>query len=375
MTSYERWQEAVSAVRATLRPATTTQRRLARSAGVELARGTPEVVAAELLKIALQEQLHLPAPRPATAADWSRIVELARRCDVDAPPRPAHRAVATAWMTWLQGMRDVAALRRMRPAPGDLVAVRGRGQLVCEISSMSATGKVNFRGADPPAHAADLSIRLRAGQTGSGGEELREGVTRRLRMRQRTVPDLTPEDIVRLERHVVTTRPGPHEVQRLTDAITLAGDPTELQRLLAEHPVLLHRVASTPTFWVVPESVCGVRCAPPFLVAHRDGEDLAWNAVVLAPARDAELVRDGRPGPRLARAIEAITAWRDWLAGNLDTARGDLALAQIRPDVGGLVLIGQSRYETARQRELAADLAERKHIQVRSYDWLFSDRT
>ncbi|WP_354700420.1 hypothetical protein [Paraconexibacter sp. AEG42_29] len=160
------WREPARLLAVSYGPPTPEQVALAAHAGVDLPDDTPHDVAAALLLDALAPTLTLNPALPPTAGQLEYLHDLGHQWRL--APWRATRRVASALIGVLVSRGRVGSLELLRPAYGDLVGVARRGggphrdedddipfladprprplpaSLV--ISSVSETGRVNFRG-------------------------------------------------------------------------------------------------------------------------------------------------------------------------------------------------------------------------------------
>lgn len=159
------WREPARLLAVSYGPPSPEQVALAVHAGIDLPDDTPHDVAAALLLDALAATLTLHPALPPTAGQLEYLHDLGHQWRL--APWQATRRVASALIGVLVSRGRVGALERLHPAHGDLVGVaRGGGPHRHEdddptflavpvprplpsslvISSVSETGRVNFRG-------------------------------------------------------------------------------------------------------------------------------------------------------------------------------------------------------------------------------------
>lgn len=158
------WREPARLLAVSYGPPTPEQIALAAHTGIDLPDGTPHDVAAALLIDALAPTLTLTGPLPPTAGQLEYLHDLGHQWRL--APWRATRRVASALIQVLVSRGRVGTLEVLRPAHGDLVGVaRGRAPHHDEdelpylegpsprplpaslvVSSVSETGRVNFRG-------------------------------------------------------------------------------------------------------------------------------------------------------------------------------------------------------------------------------------
>lgn len=156
------WREPARLLAVSYGPPTPEQVALAAHALIDLPRDTPHDVAAALLLDALAPTLTLNPSQAPTAAQLEYLHDLGHEWRL--APWRATRRVASALIGVLVSRGRVSSLERLRPAHGDLVAVTRPPRheeddipyLIEQtprplppslvVSSVSETGRVNFRG-------------------------------------------------------------------------------------------------------------------------------------------------------------------------------------------------------------------------------------
>lgn len=158
------WREPARLLAASYGPPTAAQFALAAQAGIAFPDDTPHDVAAALLLDALSPSLTIMAPGPPSPGQLEYLEDLGHEWR-GSPWRPTRR-VASGLIAMLVNRRHAEALAALRPARGDLVGVPqpepfGEAEEIVSllgehhsrrlppslvVSSISATGRVNFRG-------------------------------------------------------------------------------------------------------------------------------------------------------------------------------------------------------------------------------------
>jgi hypothetical protein len=158
------WREPARLLAVSYGPPTEAQVSLAAHAQLDLPDDTPHDVAAALLVDALAPTLTLAPAGPPTHGQLEYLHDLGHRWRT--APWKATRRVASALIVVLVSRRRVDSLKTLRPATGDLVGVarpprhedqdeivylvdRSRARPLPSsvvVSSVSANGRVNFRG-------------------------------------------------------------------------------------------------------------------------------------------------------------------------------------------------------------------------------------
>jgi hypothetical protein len=157
------WREPARLLAVSYGPPTEAQVRLAAHAELDLPDGTPHDVAAALLVDALAPTLTLAPAGPPSRGQLEYLHDLGHRWRT--APWKATRRVASALIVVLVSRQRVDSLMTVRPATGDLVGVarppRHEDDVIVYllerpharplppsvvVSSVSASGRVNFRG-------------------------------------------------------------------------------------------------------------------------------------------------------------------------------------------------------------------------------------
>ncbi|MCW3013140.1 MAG: hypothetical protein JWO02_232 [Solirubrobacterales bacterium] len=156
------WREPARLLAVSYGPPTEAQAALAEHAELDLPDDTPHDVAAALLIDALAPTLTLAPPGPPTHGQLEYLHDLGHEWRM--APWKATRRVASALIVVLVSRQRVRTLQTLRPASGDLVGVsrppRHDDEVVflldrpharplppsVVVSSVSASGRVNFRG-------------------------------------------------------------------------------------------------------------------------------------------------------------------------------------------------------------------------------------
>lgn len=378
MAPFERWQDAVTALCDQLRLATDPQRDLAHFLGISIGKKVPALVAAELLKVALVEPLNLPNPILTSDYQYDYLLDLASECDLKPPPRPSFYQVSDAWIRWFLGKKNLIHLRRVRPAPGDIVRVTRKQHVRTSlVSSISRNGRVNLRGLDGGAYPHQIEIVARANATDAANAKLRESINRRLREEARIRPDFADHHLRYLEPYLVETPRSDNSVEELIHEIKTSVDERGPQKVIEENPALLAALVSTSLgVWVIPQKRLGAEFVTDFMLAYRDSTGMHWIAVELESPTAAQVLQNGNPAKELRTAEQQIHSWRNWLESNLDYARrppseNGLGLVHVHSKVPGLIIIGRMSRQPPKGYSIVANrLKSENHIDIHSYDWL-----
>jgi hypothetical protein len=177
-------REAIRRLRRRVRRATAEQRRLGAAHGLRIATRAPYLVAGAQLRDALDDVL-AGERAPATDGRLEYLADLAADAGLDSPPQPGSADEARAWLDHLLTQRTLAALLALRPAPGDVIYLRQRGQAPPEageldpervrmISSIDQEGRLHFRGAGQRAWPDSVELLRRADADGKQADDWRD---------------------------------------------------------------------------------------------------------------------------------------------------------------------------------------------------------
>src|SRR5262245_50748167 len=139
---FRTWCEADEELAAATGPATPKQQKLGELAGRPMPLHMPRIVAAATLRLALAEELNLPAPRPISDRYKARLQILQRSSDPSISPQTEEEA--EAWVTYLRLVRRRETLSKLKLHEGDIVETKAAD--VAEVSSIGQDGRVFFKG-------------------------------------------------------------------------------------------------------------------------------------------------------------------------------------------------------------------------------------
>lgn len=377
MAPHARWKEVVDGLRAYAGPATEDQLALAAHLGYPLDKRLPQLVAAVLLQRQLRGTLHLDTPRHVTQNQEDYVRDLAAEVRRRILTPLDDQQVADAWVKVFHALRAVRALRHLRPCPGDIVEAAGTfGPYLAEISSISADGRLNFRGGYGSGERPHLvTMHVRGSEPGPQYDKARYEARQAAALHREPGYKVSEADLRELRPWHVIGTPTATDAAVLADALHGATDEKPLQAILGRHPQILnHLVTSHHGGFVIPEVRLGAHYRADFLVAGMTSLGLRWTLVELESPTASLTIADGQPSKQLRKGLKQISDWREWLQENLDHARKPrrqqgLGLFGIRPQARGLVIIGRGGLttETDAMRNL---LWEKQQVDVRTYDWL-----
>ena len=366
------WQEADVALAAEAGPATAKQLALASTVGVSIDPAIPRVVAAAMLRVALQPVMAIEITRAPVERFEERLDWLRR--DSDPPMNPANGEEATAWIEYLHLVRRREALISRELCEGDIVNTPD-GELA-EVSSISIDGRIYFRGVSGQCAWPDLvTVQARADDLTADAAAIRSRAANATAHRRR-LTSFSMAKAAALSDYEVTDTPTTVEIDEFEQVISLAGDERPIQQFLENHPYMLTALLGERTRYCVTQPRLGSEYVPDFLIAGVDSLGIRWVLVELETPRSGLYLKDGRQFDKNVRkAISQINDWRHWLSENLHYARAvkpseGLGLVDIRPNSPAIVMVGRRSKlnavnEAARHKE-----AEPNGINVQTYDRL-----
>jgi hypothetical protein len=372
------WQAAVRLIDEQLASPTDAQVALAKASELDLAAGVPNVLAAAVLADHLHVALRQPPPREPPEASLQYLELLAQDLGEDAP-KAQTKAQVEAWIYVLQLRRSRRALTALEVKAGDIVARTDESDVIGEVSSISANGRVNFSGGyGGGAFPHQLRVIARAAETSAEANDARRSACNQAQIRRTAEAPPSGPDIVDLETFQVEGRPSDADVAALLETLDNADDERPVQALLESTPVLLAGVvSSTYGTFVIPKVSLGGRLFPDFLIGAADSMGFRWTLVEIESPRERISLesRRRRFAAKADEAIAQIKEWRAWIEDNIAFARqrradNGLGLVGIRPASPGLVLIGRRRLLGADDRQLRQQLRTDDDIAMHTYDWL-----
>lgn len=369
------WRDAAVSLDAMTASASEQQRVLGARIGVDIPAGIPEIVAAARLQTAVAVELQLPISIAPTDRQLQLIGDLARNRTEFTPPRDQREA--DAWITYLRLRTRRDVLAELQLWSGDIVAFAGYDEeVLAEVSSIGAFGRVNFKGGMGRGAWPDLlELRCRAADTTPQAQQLREKAANQKAARART-DSWSLVKHAELRPYEVKTPITRADVELLQDTIDHAADEKPVQRLLAERPQLLTSLLGGWLQFCLPQVRFGAQYVADFLIATVDSLGVRWILVELETPRTSvtlrgtgELDRHGREG------VRQVQSWREWLKNNLPYARSSrrdngLGLPDIRDSSDGLVLVGRKDLLYENSAPARHILHEQSRIDVHTYDWL-----
>ncbi|WP_157536129.1 Shedu anti-phage system protein SduA domain-containing protein [Kitasatospora mediocidica] len=353
---------------------------VAKAQGFPLEPAMPARVAAAELRVHLRVPLELALAKDFGSAEYETLLDLAARTNLTVPDEHelGFREVLNAWLRVARDRESAEALRRLQPVVADVVIARDRGrgpEVYGEVSSISANGRLNFRGGHGLGTSPHRVTRIIRPSEGDYPEQLRQA--REYAAAIHSNPhQITQVDEAQLAPWLVGGPATPAAVEALRNALETAEDERAMQQVLEKHPALLGgAVVGNHGTWVRPQVQFGNNYMADFLIAGQTSLGMRWVLVEL----ESPVSRMSNPGNRratmtLRHAVDQIEDWRRWLSSNLHYARSarannGLGLPGITAEAPGLIIMAREDADDA-----AAEIREltqrRTQIMVRTYDWL-----
>lgn len=369
------WKPAVTELSGLVRNASADQLSLAATIKLPLSPELPWLVAGARLRVALASELAVHVQLLPTDYQASLLQDLSRDLRTSRP-MPGSRTEAEAWIRYLYLKRRLRALRRLKPVSGDVVRDRlDPPEEVSEISSVGTDGRLYFRGGRTRAWPDRVEMLARASDRSAQAEDLRKRA-RNLAAARSTNRDWSLARASALRRYEVPEGIDSGDLEALRQVIDDASNEAPIQRLIQERPRLLASLVRGPQRYVIPKAPMGLSHVTDFLLATVDSIGVRWILVELETPCSGIGLKTKNDFDEVTRTgLSQIREWREWLQNNLANAqqpreRGGLGLFDIRPQADGLVLVGRRAFLQPAAEQLRAQVHEKDHIVVHTYDWL-----
>lgn len=363
--------------------ATSDQLLLAERLEIPLHPDVPAAIAAAILRSEVRVPLRLRKDRPATDAQVEFIEDLLGGATEAYEFLSAHgydyrasREIAGAWLAYLLAHRSLHALKELKPERGDVVSGAADDAVPPRIvSSVSADGRVNFRGGQGSgARPHKLRVLAKWHDESTDARTLRReaanAIASKAPQRAASLTMLRP-----IEPYRVDQTDTEDDARLLEEVLDKAEDERPIQGFLTQHPSLLATVLQGVLRYVIPLPRLGAEYIPDFALAHVDSIGIHWTAVELESPTKRALLENGRLADRARQGMSQIEDWREWLQHNLNYARRPaheegLGLPGIRPTVSGLVLVGRRDSLTSSKEGTRHRRLEEGRVVIHTYDWL-----
>lgn len=375
---YDNWKEAAEELRARSSTADQEQIALANQLGVKLPARMPAIVAAVRIREHLAGPLRTDPSAPVTQGQLEYLGDLVDYLGILAPRPIETRLQASAWIEVLECRRALEALKRLKPARGDVVASTLRTDEVGVVVSISGDGRINIAGPGGRGIRAHIArIEARAHETDQKAEDARQLARNRAALRTKSNGPPSSAAMAILAPHRVDTFPDRAEVELLREAIEASPDERPVQECLRDHPSLLARLVGLTSYgtYVRSQVALGSQLIPDFLLGVGDSGGVHWTLIELESPKAQVAIKGGRLAGKAREGTQQVEDWREWLLSNLDYARrtpndNGLGLVEIRPESPGIVIIGRRDGVPTASLEIRHRLRERRNIALHSYDWL-----
>ena len=370
--TYDSWRDAIADIRKLTGTVTADQQKLALAAGLELPDTLPDLVAAARLQNALGATLRLDRHRPVSEYARTVIGELRSIHDVNCSPEDGREA--DAWVTFLQLRRRGQELERLELHAGDVVEILDSGDLA-EVSSISGTGRVNFKGGLGSGDWPDrFVVACRRDEEGEGAEQVRRRADNQRAARVRR-DRWSAAKQAELQEFEVNEDLTPDDVKQLADTIGFAKDEKPIQKLAESRPQLLTALIGGQQKFCIPHARLGAEYVTDFLVASVDSLGIWWMLVELeTPQSDVTMRRSNDLDKHARKGVSQIEEWREWLLQNSGYAvrprrEGGLGLLDIRPLSSGLVIVGRESRLNDNSATVRNRYREQNRLEIHTYDW------
>ncbi|WP_030911656.1 Shedu anti-phage system protein SduA domain-containing protein [Streptosporangium amethystogenes] len=373
------WRKVVADLKQLCTEPSEDQLAIASALAVPIDPSMPAPVAAALLRAHLRTSLELPRTWHFGEAEYGYLENLASSTGLRIPRAEEieGRDLLDAWIRVARARRSITHLERLQPEVDDIAITSEAlaGKLHNQITSISVTGRLNFRGGGGRGswpHLVEQIIKPQSNDFFGLLHQAREETAARV-----LHPELVSNgDLERLSRWKVDRFPTLADREALEDALATATEERPMQVVLEKHPsILAHTVFGNHGTWVLPQVQFANHYMADFLIARRTSAGLHWTLVELeSPTKRLTNPGNGRIAPTLRHAVDQIEDWRRWLSVNLDLARrprssNGLGLPGITAEARALIIMGREN-----AADSAADIRDlhsrRARIEIRTYDWL-----
>ncbi len=366
--AFRTWREVDAILAVATEPASTKQQQLGKLADVPISRHTPRIVAAAMLRIALNEELALPAARPVSEWLISRLRILHQTSDP--PISPQTEEEAEAWVTHLRLIARRESLSNLQVCEGDIVETKD-GE-VALVSSIGRDGRVYFKGGRGFGSWPDLVsiVSRRDDQSQSARRQAENTASRHSTSSQWSMA--RHKDLIEFatDRSVCE-----EDIAELETIIASSKDERPIQKFLEENGHLLTALLGGNYRYCLPQKRLGAEFVPDFIIGDIDSLGIRWVLIELETPMSGIYLKNGRGLDKAARnGVDQILDWRNWLSDNTAYARqrrseNGLGLFDIRESIDALVLVG-GRSKKPETKDAKRQEHRQANIEIHSYDWL-----
>lgn len=368
---FRTWREADEELAAATGLATSKQQELAEFAGRPMPLHIPRIVAAATLRLALAEELNIPAPRPIGDRYKNRLQLLLRSSDPIISPETEEEA--EAWVAYLRLVRRRESLAEMKLHEGDIVETKA-GEMA-EVSSIGQDGRVFFRGGRGFGSWPDLItvVARRNEHSDSATEARRQAENSAARRKGPSAWSLARrKDLAEFATKNVVSE---DDIAELETVITAAEDERPIQRFLEENRHLLTALLGRNERYCLPQKGLGGEYVPDFIIGDVDSLGIRWVLIELETPKSGIYLKDGlKFDEKTRKGISQVIDWRNWLSSNIAYARqrrsdNGLGLFDIREKADAIVLVGRRSQMPETKDAQRHEFRQSNNIQIHSYDW------
>jgi hypothetical protein len=372
--TFDIWSEAVAAIKELTCTLTDPQRELAKIAGIDLPESLPVIVAGARLQTAFASSLGLGPQGP--VADWQlEILDELGEKSADICPPLNHRE-ADAWIAFFRLRKRQRALEHLRLESGDVVTlVNGDDDSLYEVSSISESGRINFKGGMRRGAWPDLiTIQARKVDDRKGARDSRRSAANQAAVRAR-IDRWSLAKEAELREFSVDRSLTREDVDHLRDTINSATDEKPIQALVESSPQLLTSLLGGIVQYCIPHVRLGAEWVADFLIGYVDSLGVRWILIEFETPRADVTLRSKNELDRHARkGLSQVVEWREWLQNNLSYARqskrsNGLGLLDIRASSEGLVIVGRRSRLHDNSAQVRNPIREQNNVRIHTYDW------
>jgi hypothetical protein len=367
------WEYAVEQLRDATKPVTEEQLALAGKIGLKLTPGTSTIVAGALLRVALCNELKLPAAKPVSEHFAGCLKGL--RSETKAKFKAKNDEEAAAWVEYLRLLRRIRVLTKQKFEAGDIVRLQDGEKI--EVSSIGADGCVYFKGGQGYRSWPDLIVGVAARKTSktAASAKARREAENAASIRASS-PEWSAARSEDLAEFAIRKVAGERDVDELEEVIRRAKDEKPVQLYLQSRPYILTTLLGGKERFCIPQKSLGGKYIPDFVMADVDSLGVRWILVELETPRSGIYLKGGSSLDKFARkGVEQVMHWRDWLMNNIGEAqkprrKHGLGLPDINNQAEGLVLVGSRLQRPWSEEAPRREMHDRNNIRIHSYDWL-----
>lgn len=365
--------EVIESINNSVSFATEGQRKIARCLGLSICDEIPKTVYAAKLRNELAEELCINddevAPKGLVAYTKRLAEELKINAEINEDTK---KTECEAWMRFFWGMQNLAASKKNRFQPGDVVALKEDiDETLYIISSFSHDGMVYFKGGRKKAWVG--KIKLKAKASSIDNELLREA-NNNIELHSRS-HKWSIEKAEKIKKYKIAENYDEYLVERFDEILRSAKDEKPLQKFIEKYPQILGVTLIGEPKYLIPQKRLGADFVPDFLLADVDSSGISWTLVELETPISSIYLQSNDFDRYTRKGISQVQDWREWLTQNLSYANkpkqeNGLGLTGIRPDCDALVLVGKRSLLLEHNPAKRKRLWEHDRIRIRTYEGL-----